>query len=228
MNDDLEIITDDLFIKANRSPQQWMYLFFKQGNCLCHPSILIRRAPYIDGFKYSYFSVFRQLPDFSAWVRLVQKEKIYIMPQVLVKMRRHPLGHSENVSAFTEKTYCRQINEYMFLWYREIKDMDIDFFKETFAKDFVNPNAESKEEIMCEKYFLLKNQKNVWYDTAAILLLFDICSDPEVRKCFSEKYHYEKKDVFDEYLNVGLGPCHIQIKNLQKEITELKNDINGQ
>lgn len=228
VNDDLEIIVDELFIKANRSPQQWMYFFFKQGNCLCHPSILIRRAPYIDGFKYSYFSIFRQLPDFSAWVRLVQKEKIYIMPQVLVKMRRHPLGCSENVSAATEKTYCRQINEYMFLWYKEIRDMDIGFFKETFAKDFVNPNAESKEEIMCEKYFLLKNQKDVWYDTAAILLLFDICNDPEVRKCLSEKYHYKNKDIFDEYLNVGLGPCHVQIKKLQKEIAELKNNINGQ
>lgn len=89
VNDNLEILLDDIFIKANRSSEGWMYEFFKKDNSLCHPSVLIRRQAYIDAFQERYCYVFRQVPDFAAWVGLVQKEKIYVFPQRLVKMRRH-------------------------------------------------------------------------------------------------------------------------------------------
>ncbi len=222
VNDNLEILLDDIFIKANRSSERWMYEFFKKDNSLCHPSVLIRRQAYIDAFQERYCYVFRQVPDFAAWVGLVQKEKIYVFPQRLVKMRRHGLGYSENVSAFTEKTMCRLVNEYTFLWYKEIRDMENGFFRRTFSGEFVDPDAESDEEIACEKYFLLKNRENVWYNMAAVLLLFDISARPEVRKCFEEKYHYKRKDIFDEYLDVGLGAEYMKAKRLSREVNELK------
>lgn len=73
-----------------------------------------------------------------------------------------------------------------------------------------------------EKYFLLKNRENVWYNMAAVLLLFDISARPEVRKCFEEKYHYKRKDIFDEYLDVGLGAEYMKAKRLSREVNELK------
>ncbi len=43
-----------IFDKPNRSRAEWLNYFFYNGNCLCHPSLLIRRDAYT---KYSLYDV---------------------------------------------------------------------------------------------------------------------------------------------------------------------------
>jgi len=63
----------DVFDHDNRSSALWLRRFFFKFNCLCHPSILIRREIYQ---KYPlYEASLRQLPDFAMWVVYIIKTK---------------------------------------------------------------------------------------------------------------------------------------------------------
>ena len=75
----------DVFEKENRSRHEWLRFFFDNGNCLCHPSVLIRSACYEDVGTYN--PRFAQLPDFDMWIRLCLKYEIHIMPEKLTRFR---------------------------------------------------------------------------------------------------------------------------------------------
>ena len=92
-----------IFIQPNRTRFEWLRHFFESGNCLCHPSVLIRKQCYNDvGF---YDERFAQLPDFDFWIRLCMKYDIFIMPENLVKFR---LCQSQgNASGNTPKNSSR-------------------------------------------------------------------------------------------------------------------------
>jgi glycosyltransferase involved in cell wall biosynthesis len=92
-----------LFIQPNRTRFEWLRHFFESGNCLCHPSVLIRKQCYNEvGF---YDERFAQLPDFDFWIRLCMKYDIFIMPENLVKFR---LCQSQgNASGNTPKNSSR-------------------------------------------------------------------------------------------------------------------------
>ncbi|HLX53335.1 MAG TPA: glycosyltransferase [Aquella sp.] len=75
----------NIFKKANRSRDQWLSHFFKVGNCICHPSMLIRKSVYVEIGLYN--RLMASLPDFEMWVRVCAKYNIYIMPEKLVKFR---------------------------------------------------------------------------------------------------------------------------------------------
>jgi len=74
-----------IFEQENRSRFEWLRHFFIEGNCLCHPSVLIRRECYQK--VGSYDPRFAQLPDFDMWIRLCLKYEIYIFPERLVRFR---------------------------------------------------------------------------------------------------------------------------------------------
>lgn len=75
----------DIFNRSNRTRFEWLNRFFYKGNCLCHPSVLIRNECY-KSIGY-YDERYAQLPDFDFWIRLCMKYEIYIIPENLVKFR---------------------------------------------------------------------------------------------------------------------------------------------
>jgi glycosyltransferase involved in cell wall biosynthesis len=75
----------NIFIQNNRTRFEWLRYFFLNGNCLCHPSILIRKDCYHQVGLYDVRLA--QLPDFDFWIRLCMKYDIYILPEKLVKFR---------------------------------------------------------------------------------------------------------------------------------------------
>jgi glycosyltransferase involved in cell wall biosynthesis len=83
-----------LFEQPNRSRFEWLNYFFNVGNCLCHPSILIRKSVYDDIGLYN--PLMGSLPDFEMWVRVCLKYEIFIMPDKLVKFRI--LDNEQNAS----------------------------------------------------------------------------------------------------------------------------------
>lgn len=94
------------FTHANRSSGQWLRRLIEEGNCLCHPSILIRRGVYDELGPYSPW--LRQLPDMEMWLRLLQRHSIFVMADRLVKFR----WHSQNTSQPDAATMRRSINEH--------------------------------------------------------------------------------------------------------------------
>jgi hypothetical protein len=74
-----------IFEVANRSRRAWLDHFFHAGNCLCHPSVLIRRACY--GELGAYDPRLAQLPDLDMWVRVCSRYEIHILDERLVDFR---------------------------------------------------------------------------------------------------------------------------------------------
>ena len=83
-----------VMLQGNRSPAEWVRFFFFQGNCLCHPSVLIRRECYT---RLGLYDVrFRQLPDFHMWIRLLGAYRFHIMTEELMAFRVLAGGRNES------------------------------------------------------------------------------------------------------------------------------------
>jgi glycosyltransferase involved in cell wall biosynthesis len=74
-----------IFDQPNRTRQSWLNRFFYVGNCLCHPSVLMRRKSFEESGRYRYG--FFQLGDLDLWVRLCLKNEIFILPKKFIKFR---------------------------------------------------------------------------------------------------------------------------------------------
>lgn len=112
----------NLFKVENRSRQEWLNYFFYKGNCLCHPSILVRKDVYMeDGF---FRKGLRQIPDFVKWIQICSKHEIYVLSEPLVKFRVHEAG--KNASGMRAETQIRSTVElYLMLEeYAKIQDYE--------------------------------------------------------------------------------------------------------
>jgi glycosyltransferase involved in cell wall biosynthesis len=95
-----------VFNQHNRPHYEWLRRFAYEGNCLCHPSVLIRKSCYerLGGYDQRFF----QLPDFHFWIRLCLEHDIYVLPEKLTRMRVHDDGSntsSHSVSNLIRKAF---------------------------------------------------------------------------------------------------------------------------
>jgi glycosyltransferase involved in cell wall biosynthesis len=99
-----------LFDQTNRTQAAWLRFFFDHGNCLCHPTMLIRKSCYekLGG----YDNRLRQLPDFDMWVRLVKHFQIHISDESWVRFRYRP---GKNTSSPTIGNRMRDMNEHFLI-----------------------------------------------------------------------------------------------------------------
>ncbi len=83
-----------MFLDVNRSRYEWLNHFFYKGNCLCHPSVLIRRQCHeaIGAYDERY----AQVGDYDLWIRLCMKYEMHILAEELVGFR--VLSRSANMS----------------------------------------------------------------------------------------------------------------------------------
>lgn len=197
--DDLgEIQESAIFYKKNRSREEWLRYFWEFGNCLCNPSSVMRRELFLKERKHGFSS--KQLPDFFKWIDLVQENDINIIPLPLTKMGVHYSGEKDKIndSAPTQENMRRAYLEDGIHWMYVLEDMDDDLFIKAFGKYFKNIYARSKEELMCERFFLLRDSNSIARSSSAIYylsryyyLLFD---------CLINKYGYKKDDFFKDEL----------------------------
>jgi glycosyltransferase involved in cell wall biosynthesis len=83
-----------MFQSTNLSRFEWLNRFFYRGNCLCHPSVLIRRRCHevVGGYDERY----AQLADYDLWIRLCLKYEMHVLPDELVAFRL--LSQAANMS----------------------------------------------------------------------------------------------------------------------------------
>lgn len=74
-----------IFDQPNRDRRAWLRRFFFQGNCLCHPSALMRSRALAEAGGYRYGLA--QLPDLDLWIRLCLRHEIHILDERLTRFR---------------------------------------------------------------------------------------------------------------------------------------------
>ena len=117
----------NIFQQENRSQGQWLRRFFFYGNCLCHPTMMIRKGCYQRVGLYN--NRLRQLPDQMMWIQLVKHYDVLVSDQVLVNFR---LMGVANASAPTPANAMRGMNE-QFLQYDYFWDgVDAQLLREGF------------------------------------------------------------------------------------------------
>ncbi len=99
-----------IFDQGNRSAGRWLRRFFAEGNCLCHPTIMVRREAYEEVGLFR--NQLRQLPDYDMWIRLVKRYEIFVSDRQLIKFRLLP---GENASSDSRVNAVRTLNEHFLI-----------------------------------------------------------------------------------------------------------------
>ena len=131
--------------------EEWLETFFFLGNCLPMTSVLMTTKIMVEigDFNIAY----RQLHDFDYWIRIAKRYPMAVIPKKLARIRRYE--SETNNSNISEKNTTRTYNEYVDIRKHFFDEMSDEVLKKTFGKYFKNGNAESREELECEKAFLL-------------------------------------------------------------------------
>lgn len=192
---DGDMLDPEVFIQNNRSRFEWLNRFFYYGNCLCHPSVLIRKSVYEELGYYN--GAYRQLPDLEYWVRLCSKHDIYILEEVLTEHRR-TTGENQNTSASSLENLERYTREASNIFVQTFERLDDETFIRAFGDNFIVSGAHSTAEIICEKFFLLFN--NATYGQTlkdqACQFYMNNYMKPGVAECFRVNYNFIQKDFY--------------------------------
>ena len=185
---------NNVFEQPNRTQAEWYAHLFRNGNCLCHPSVLIRTEIYR---KYGAYNLsLRQLPDFDMWVRLIKHYNIYVFQEPLVQHRRF-IHSGENTSTPKLTNSMRDVVESYYILSHYFDDVDDDLFAEAFHKEFRKKGKLTHNELCCEKFFLLLDGKYYIPSIslhAAINYFFGIYSLDGIAETFRDSYHYTMQD----------------------------------
>ena len=194
------ILEDNLFIQPNRSQDEWMRFFWEEGNALCNPSSLTRIEYFYDRDWIGITG--RQLPDYFKWIDSVQKFDIHIITKELIYMRRYKLEGVENTSIESNKNTFNSHIEMGANWMLCLKNMEDDFFKYTFGRYFKNEKASSKEELLCEKYFMLLNHASPFVQNSAFMFYNEYYAT--IKDCMRDVYNYKLPDYRNDVRTKGL------------------------
>lgn len=196
-----------VFEQENRSRFEWLRYFFDKGNCLCHPSVLIRTKFYK---KYHLFSRgLRQTPDFYMWIQLCMYKEIYIIQEKLTNFR--VLNNERNTSGFNRETSIRSsIERFLTIsQYLQLKRYN-DFVK-------VFPEIENfmYRNNFCLEFALamvcIEKERPDFYQLYGYRLLFELLNDEKKERYIKENFAYEVSDFWEincKYDVFSLFPVH--------------------
>lgn len=191
--DVLPEVVQGTFLQENRSRGKWFRRFFFEQNCLCHPSILIRKRVYDDIGLYD--PRFRQIPDLNQWVRFLKKYSFHLIEEPLVMLR----WHQTNTSVINSSNSIRGLNELFYLYRGFFDGMPDDVFIDGFGDLFRDPGANTPEALECEKAFLFFQPKSfiqAIYHNIGLEKLYSLLGSPTTRKVLEDQYHFTYNDFF--------------------------------
>lgn len=138
-----------VFDQPNRSRGLWLRRFLDEGNCVCHPTMLIRREAY--GRLGLYDNRYRQLPDLDMWVRFVKHFALHISEQEMIAFRIMP---GENASSQTATNAIRTMNEHFLIAKSFFDDVSAELLIEGFADRLLRKDIPTPEHLDIEKTLL--------------------------------------------------------------------------
>lgn len=176
--------SSEIFKQPNRTRYEWLNHFFYKRNCLCHPSVLIRKECYqsIGNYNESY----AQLPDFDFWIRLCRKYEIHILQESMVKFRIR--NNEANASGFNPQNLIRSQWELGHIL-KNYCNLSIADFHKVFP-GVLDP-GETDEALV--PFFVAKlalEVDSVPYRFFALETLFNLLADPNIARKLDEKYKF--------------------------------------
>ena len=164
-----------LFETENKTRFEWLRYFFYEGNCLCHPSVLMRKEVYYD--VRPFINGMYQICDMMMWILICQKYDIFVLPEKLVKFRI--LNKEKNTSGMRVDSQIRSSIELflMLQFYQKIRE------KEEFLKIFPEAQPYCDGEVFIPEYALAQLCINIqgqdYYKLFGILLMFQLLNDDD-------------------------------------------------
>lgn len=181
-----KMLFSSVFDQANRTQGAWLRFFFDHGNCLCHPTMLIRRRCFDELGEYN--NNFRQLPDFDMWIRLVKCFQIHITERVLVEFRILP---KKNTGCQTVTNSVRIMNEHYLIAESFFDDVSPQQLIDGFADKLKRPDLPSKAHVDIEKILLLL------LPHASLGRAYSLIGLLKLNRLLNSKFH--QKILIDDY-----------------------------
>jgi len=213
----------DVFDQHNRSRFEWFNHFFYKGNCLCHPSVLIRKKCYGLLGKYSYS--LRQLPDFEMWIRLVKFYEIHIIDEELLSFR---IDKGKNTSTPSKSNNSRVLMEHFLIANNLFDSIKVNYLKESFPSEIKFQKRITSSHLEIEKAFIMINDRrdelSKIYNLVGLSKLHNLLNNPQQKKILRKDYFFDERDYYRktstvEYFERNTPPSiYLQAKNLIRSI----------
>lgn len=210
-----------LYGNRQQNKNQWLKFFFFFGNSLLQGSALMRTEVIkkVGMFNLAYV----QAHDFDFWVRAAKSGfEFGFVEEPLLYYRRINNQNSD----ITPENDRRFFNEHMSIRLHFFDDFPDDLFVETFQDCFVNKEAKSHEELLCEQAFLLMQciGGNNFNPVLGLMKLEELLNCPETRAVLEEKYQFTSKVFYEEnkkkqYYSPDL---YREERALRKELEKMK------
>ena len=215
-----------VFKKDNVSQGKRFRMFYKGGNHLCHSSAIVTRKVVKDIGLYN--KAFRQLHDYEYWIRVLHKYDFYVLDKKLVKYRRANKDNN-SISATSKENDIRMFNELFYINSKMIENMKSEIFIDGFQDLFRNKESKSKDELLCEKYFLLLNMSyGCTNRNYAYSLLIDNDNNGHLFDVLEKKFNYTLNDFYkDTGVSSDLYPETIVYEKFKISLEEKNAIINN-
>ena len=183
----------------NKEPHEWLRHFFYNGNCLCNPSVLIKREVYE---KYGYQDKrLLSLSDFDLWIKLSFEHSFFILDEKLTSFRMR--SGKKNVSAATKKARNRGSFEYKQILdnYLIIKDT------QTLLKIFPECIKYGEPQDAVIPYFLGRlalDTKIVFKKLWGLEKIYTMMDDEGLSRILEEQYDFRYADLIKLTGNINV------------------------
>lgn len=184
-----------LYAVKYEKQEEWLETFFFLGNCLPMSSVLMKTEIMRTIGKFNV--CYRQLHDFDYWIRIAKIWPMAIIKKKLVQMRRY--SDNTNNSNTGDINAIRTGNEYFDIRKHFFDNMSEELFKRTFKKYFKNENSSTKEELNCEKAFLLCSPCNPSNNISSVGIEYfmELLQEKRYIELLENKFDFSIKDFYD-------------------------------
>lgn len=203
--------------------KDWVQRFIYKGNCVSHPSAVVRRGVLDDVGGYNL--LYCQSADMDLWLRIVRKYPIHVIEKKLVCYRIFKDPQAQ-ISGMDERKAARFLNEHMIIRRKFIRDLSAGEMIKFFGDCFRNKDACTETEIEIEKAFLLMNCADGLPDfrVLGIEKFEELLRDPEAVDVLREKYGVRFQDIYQWnlehfYLDFGI---HVRLAERDRTVLLLK------
>jgi glycosyltransferase involved in cell wall biosynthesis len=179
-----------IFRQDNRSRHGWIKHLVESKNCLCHPSVLIRREVYDKTGWYD--NRLRQLPDYRMWLFMLRHFELHVLPDRLVRFRLH-----DNTSGPSPASSTRDRNEFADIIEAFFHQIDAETFYMAFGSRLAP--IDSRFNLEVEKFLYLWSIGGAnWriFHYVATSLLTDLLDSTGGEKAWGD-YGFTMRDFHD-------------------------------
>lgn len=179
-----------VFEQENRTREEWINYFFYKGNCLCHPSLLIRKIMYRQYNLLDDYGLV-QFPDFNSWIKICLHENIYVYPEYLIRFRIRRYAQ-DNVSADRADVRIRCQYEFTKIYKNfctiDNKEDMLKIFPET--KIYLVNGEMNVKYALAQLFFKIKSPSA---EFVALNLLYGELDNPDTRRQIENLYNFDYK-----------------------------------